>query len=86
MHGHPGASSVIDLFILNALTIVTEFIGLTLGFEYLGVSKIWGVVASAVIIMLGASTRDLPNITATLSRCILYTEQIAAGGASRTVR
>lgn len=53
-----GAFSVIDLFILNALTIVTEFIGLTLGFEYLGVSKIWGVVISAVIIMLAASTGD----------------------------
>lgn len=53
-----GAFSVIDLFILNALTIVTEFIGLTLGFEYLGVSKMWGVVVSAVIIMLAASTGD----------------------------
>ncbi len=53
-----GAFSVIDLFILNALTIVTEFIGLTLGFEYLGVSKIWGVIVSAVIIMLAASTGD----------------------------
>src|ERR1700687_2390511 len=51
-----GAFSVIDLFILNALTIVTEFIGLTLAFEYLGVSKIWGVVVSAVIIMIAAST------------------------------
>jgi Mn2+/Fe2+ NRAMP family transporter len=53
-----GAFSVIDLFILNALTIVTEFIGLTFAFEYLGVSKIWGVVASAVIIMGAASTGD----------------------------
>jgi Mn2+/Fe2+ NRAMP family transporter len=53
-----GAFSVIDLFVLNALTIVTEFIGLTLGFEYLGVSKLWGVVISAVIIMLAASTGD----------------------------
>src|SRR5580693_6518804 len=39
-----GAFSVIDLFILNALTIVTEFIGLTLGFQYLGIPKLWGVV------------------------------------------
>src|SRR5580704_5948636 len=53
-----GAFSVIDLFILNALTIITEFIGLTLGFEYLGVAKIWGVIVSAVIIMLAASTGD----------------------------
>jgi len=53
-----GAFSVIDLFILNALTIVTEFIGLTLAFEYLGVSKIGGVVVSAIIIMVAASTGD----------------------------
>jgi NRAMP (natural resistance-associated macrophage protein)-like metal ion transporter len=53
-----GAFSVIDLFILNALTIVTEFIGLTLAFNYLGISKIWGVVVSAVIIMAAASTGD----------------------------
>jgi NRAMP (natural resistance-associated macrophage protein)-like metal ion transporter len=51
-----GAFSVIDLFVLNALTIVTEFIGLTLGFDYLGIPKLWGVVISAIIIMLAAST------------------------------
>ncbi|MEB0005011.1 divalent metal cation transporter, partial [Cryobacterium sp. RTC2.1] len=32
-----GAFSVIDLFILNALTIVTEFIGISLGLQYLGI-------------------------------------------------
>src|ERR1700719_2603888 len=53
-----GAFSVIDLFVLNALTIVTEFIGLTLAFDYLGIPKIWGVVVSAVIIMAAASTGD----------------------------
>jgi NRAMP (natural resistance-associated macrophage protein)-like metal ion transporter len=53
-----GAFSVIDLFILNALTIVTEFIGLTLAFDYLGIPKLWGVVVSAVIIMGAASTGD----------------------------
>lgn len=51
-----GAFSVIDLFLLNALTIVTEFIGLTLGFEYLGISKVWGVVVAAVVLMVAAST------------------------------
>lgn len=51
-----GAFSVIDLFILNALTIVTEFIGLTLAFDYLGVPKIAGVAVSATIIMMAAST------------------------------
>src|SRR5580692_8204946 len=34
-----GAFSVIDLFILNALTIVTEFIGITLAAGYLGVPR-----------------------------------------------
>jgi NRAMP (natural resistance-associated macrophage protein)-like metal ion transporter len=53
-----GAFSVIDLFVLNALTIVTEFIGLTLGFAYLGIPKLWGVVVSAIIIMGAASTGD----------------------------
>ena len=53
-----GAFSVIDLFLLNALTIVTEFIGLTLAFDYLGVPKIAGVAVSAVVIMFAASTGD----------------------------
>src|ERR1700750_700552 len=35
-----GAFSVIDLFLLNALTIVTEFIGITLAGGYLGVPKL----------------------------------------------
>src|SRR5581483_3532425 len=51
-----GAFSVIDLFMLNALTIVTEFIGITLALDYLGVSKIWGVLASAALVMLASCT------------------------------
>jgi NRAMP (natural resistance-associated macrophage protein)-like metal ion transporter len=51
-----GAFSVIDLFILNALTIVTEFIGITLALDYLGLPKLWGVLAAAVLVMLAAST------------------------------
>lgn len=51
-----GAFSVIDLFILNALTIVTEFIGISLGLGYLGLSKIAGVLIAAVIIVAAAST------------------------------
>jgi Mn2+/Fe2+ NRAMP family transporter len=54
-----GAFSVIDLFILNGLTIVTEFIGLTLAFDYLGVPKLWGVGISAIVIMGSVSTGDL---------------------------
>ena len=51
-----GAFSVIDLFILNALTIVTEFIGISLGLGYLGLPKIAGVLISAIIIVAAAST------------------------------
>src|SRR6201997_3479984 len=47
-----GAFSVIDLFILNALTIVTEFIGITLAAGYLGLPRLWGVVAAALVTVL----------------------------------
>jgi NRAMP (natural resistance-associated macrophage protein)-like metal ion transporter len=53
-----GAFSVIDLFLLNALTIVTEFIGVTLALDYLGLPKLWGVLAAATIVMFAASTGD----------------------------
>jgi Mn2+/Fe2+ NRAMP family transporter len=51
-----GAFSVIDLFILNGLTIVTEFIGVSLGLDYLGMPKSWGVGAAALLIMMAVST------------------------------
>src|SRR3982074_2540375 len=51
-----GACSVIDLFILNALPIVTEFIGIALALDYLGLPKLWGVVAAAALVMFAAST------------------------------
>src|SRR5580658_5534482 len=51
-----GAFSVIDLFILNALTIMTEFIGITLAAGYLGVPKVIAVAAAAVIIIASAFT------------------------------
>jgi NRAMP (natural resistance-associated macrophage protein)-like metal ion transporter len=51
-----GAFSVIDLFLLNALTIVTEFIGVALALSYLGFSRFWGVLASALIVMIAVST------------------------------
>jgi Mn2+/Fe2+ NRAMP family transporter len=51
-----GAFSVIDLFLLNALTIVTEFIGISLALNYLGLSQFWGVLASAAIVMAAVST------------------------------
>jgi Mn2+/Fe2+ NRAMP family transporter len=53
-----GAFSVIDLFLLNALTIVTEFIGISLALDYLGVSRELGVIASAAVIIAAAGTGD----------------------------
>jgi Mn2+/Fe2+ NRAMP family transporter len=51
-----GAFSVIDLFILNALTIVTEFIGITLAAGYLGLPKIAAVALAAGVVVGAAFT------------------------------
>ena len=51
-----GAFSVIDLFVLNALTIVTEFIGVSLAASYLGVPKLVAVVLAGAVIVGAAST------------------------------
>jgi Mn2+/Fe2+ NRAMP family transporter len=51
-----GAFSVVDLFILNALTIVTEFIGVTLAVGYLGLPKIPSVILAGAVIVGAAST------------------------------
>ena len=48
--------SVIDIFILNALTIVTEFIGISLGLSYLGIPQVPGVIVAAVVIIGAVST------------------------------
>ncbi|MFC5724956.1 NRAMP family divalent metal transporter [Streptomyces gamaensis] len=51
-----GAFSVIDLFLLNALTIVTEFIGVTLAVGYLGLPKTLSVLVAAVVVIAAATT------------------------------
>ena len=51
-----GAFSVIDLFILNGLTIVTEFIGINLALSYLGVPRVWGILVAAGVVIGAAST------------------------------
>src|ERR1700676_3646101 len=51
-----GAFSVIDLFLLNALTIISEFIGINLGLEYLGLPKVGGVIIAVGIVIAAAST------------------------------
>ncbi|HZC96877.1 MAG TPA: NRAMP family divalent metal transporter [Bradyrhizobium sp.] len=53
-----GAFSVIDLLLLNGLTIVTEFIGIGLALNYLGLPKEIGVIVAAAIIMFSVSTGD----------------------------
>ena len=51
-----GAFSVVDLFLLNALTIVTEFIGISLGLRYLGIPQIPGIIVAALVIIGAVST------------------------------
>jgi Mn2+/Fe2+ NRAMP family transporter len=51
-----GAFSVIDLFLLNALTLVTEFIGITMAAGYLGLPKALAVILAAGIIIASAFT------------------------------
>jgi len=51
-----GAFSVIDLFLLNALTIITEFIGISLGLRYLGIPQIPGIIIAAAAIIGAVST------------------------------
>jgi Mn2+/Fe2+ NRAMP family transporter len=51
-----GTLEVIDLFILNALTLVTEFIGITLAAGYLGVPKLVAVLLAAGVILAAAFT------------------------------
>ncbi|MFM0100641.1 divalent metal cation transporter [Paraburkholderia nemoris] len=51
-----GAFSVVDLFILNALTIVTEFIGITFVLDFFGISKVTGVCIAAAVTMAAVST------------------------------
>ena len=72
-----GAFSVIDLFILNALTIVTEFIGISLGLDYLGLPKIPGVLISAAVIVAAASTGSFRRfervcMTLVVARCCRF--------------
>jgi Mn2+/Fe2+ NRAMP family transporter len=51
-----GTLEVFDLLILNALTLVTEFIGITLAAGYLGVPKLVAVLLAACVILAAAFT------------------------------
>ena len=51
-----GAFSIIDLFLLNALTVVTEFIGITLAAGYLGLPKVPAVIGAGLVVFAAACT------------------------------
>jgi len=55
---HWGWFSVAALVVLNGLTIVTEFIGISLALDVLGVSRGWGVALAAGLTVVAASTGD----------------------------
>lgn len=51
-----GAFSLIDLVLLNGLTIVTEFIGIVFALQYFGLPRIPGLIVAAVLIIAAVST------------------------------
>ena len=57
-----GIFSVGDLFILNFLTIATEFIGVSLALGYFGVSEYISVPIAAVALIAMTATRQLPAL------------------------
>ncbi len=66
-----GAFSVIDLFVLNALTIVTEFIGVSLAASYVGVPKVPAVILAGAFIIAAASTGSFRRFERTaMTLCI----------------
>jgi Mn2+/Fe2+ NRAMP family transporter len=53
-----GTFSVADLFIINAVTIVVEFIGVEQSLSFFGMSNFWAVLSSAILlfaVMAGGS-------------------------------
>jgi Mn2+/Fe2+ NRAMP family transporter len=55
-----GTFSIVDLFVINAVTIVVEFIGVEQSLSFFGMSNFWAVVASAVLlfaVMAGGTYR-----------------------------
>jgi Mn2+/Fe2+ NRAMP family transporter len=55
-----GAFSVFDLFVINAVTIVVEFIGVEQALSFFGMSSFWAVISSAILlfaVMAGGTYR-----------------------------
>jgi hypothetical protein len=59
-----GTFSVADLFIINAVTIVVEFIGVEQAFSFFGLSNFWSVFLSAILLFAVMAGRDLPLLGA----------------------
>ncbi len=51
-----GAFCIADLFVLNFLTLVTEFIGVSLGMQYFGVSPLISVPIAAMLLIAATVT------------------------------
>jgi len=55
-----GTFSVFDLFVINAVTIVVEFIGVEQSLSFFGMSSLWAVISSAILlfaVMAGGTYR-----------------------------
>ncbi len=74
-----GAFSVIDLFVLNAMTIVTEFIGISLGLRYLGLPEVPGVVRRAVLVIAAVSTGSFRRFE---RLCVVHNRRLARARAA----
>ena len=53
-----GLFTVLGMIALNGLTVVTEFIGISLALDQLGIERVWGVAIAAVLTIIAASTGD----------------------------
>lgn len=53
-----GLFTVLGMIALNGLTVVTEFIGISLALDQLGIERLWGVGIAAVLTIIAASTGD----------------------------
>ena len=59
-----GAFAVGDLLALNALTLVTDFIGVALALDYFGVCRYLAVPSAAALLVAVTAARQLPPLGA----------------------
>ena len=53
-----GLFTVLGMLALNGLTVVTEFIGISLALDQLGIERTWGVAIAALLTIIAASTGE----------------------------